>query len=78
MAIVDTHCHASPYWYAPVESLLDEMNRSRVDKAVLIQIGGMYDNSYLIECIRRFPGRFSVGEWLTLIGLTHQNSWKHG
>jgi hypothetical protein len=24
MAIVDTHCHASPYWYAPVESLLDE------------------------------------------------------
>jgi L-fuconolactonase len=60
MAIVDTHCHASPYWYAPVESLLDEMNRSRVDKAVLIQIGGMYDNSYLIECMRRFPGRFSA------------------
>jgi L-fuconolactonase len=49
MAIVDTHCHASPYWYAPVESLLDEMNRSRVDKAVLIQIGGIYDNSYHIR-----------------------------
>jgi L-fuconolactonase len=59
MAIVDTHCHASPYWYAPVESLLDEMNRSRVDKAVLIQIGGMYDNSYLIECMGRMHGPLS-------------------
>ena len=60
MVVVDTHCHASPYWYAPVESLLDEMNRARVDKAVLIQIGGIYDNSYFIECMRRFPGRFSI------------------
>ena len=60
MVVVDTHCHASPYWYAPVESLLGEMTRAGVDKAVLIQIGGIYDNSYFIECMRRFPGRFSV------------------
>ena len=60
MVTVDTHCHASPYWYAPVESLLDEMTRAGVDKATLIQIGGIYDNSYFIECMRRFPGRFSV------------------
>ena len=60
MVIVDTHCHASPYWYAPVESLLHEMSRAGVDKALLVQIGGIYDNSYLIECMRRFPGRFSV------------------
>jgi L-fuconolactonase len=60
MIIVDTHCHASPYWYAPVESLLDEMMRSGVEKAVLIQIGGVYDNSYEIECMRRFPGRFAA------------------
>ncbi len=60
MVVVDTHCHASPYWYAPVESLLDEMVRAGVDKATLVQIGGIYDNSYLIECMRRFPGRFSV------------------
>ena len=60
MVVVDTHCHASPYWYAPVESLLDEMSRAGVDKAILVQIGGMYDNSYLIESARRYPGRFSV------------------
>lgn len=60
MLIVDTHCHALPYWFEPVEILLDQMNRNDVDKAVLIQIRGMYDNSYLIESMRRFPGRFSV------------------
>jgi L-fuconolactonase len=60
MVIVDTHCHASPYWYAPVESLLDEMTRSGVEKAVLIQIAGIYDNTYEIECVRRFPGRFAA------------------
>ena len=60
VVVVDTHCHASPYWYAPVESLLDEMIRAGVDKATLVQIGGIYDNSYFIECMRRFPGRFSV------------------
>ena len=60
MVIVDTHCHASPYWFEPVEVLLDEMTRNDVDRAVLIQARGFYDNSYLIECKRRFPGRFSV------------------
>jgi L-fuconolactonase len=60
MVFVDTHCHASPYWYEPVETLLDQMNRYGVAKATLIQIGGEYDNAYLIECMRRFPGRFSV------------------
>ena len=60
MVIVDTHCHASPYWYEPVETLLDQMTRNGVDKAVLIQVNGIYDNSYAIECMQRFPGRFSV------------------
>ena len=60
MVAIDTHCHALPYWFEPVEILLDQMARNDVDKAVLIQINGMYDNSYLIECMRRFPGRFSV------------------
>ena len=60
MVVVDTHCHASPYWFEPVEILLDQMTRNGVDKAVLIQILGWYDNSYPIECMRRFPGRFSV------------------
>ncbi len=36
------------------------LNQAGVDKATLVQIGGIYDNSYLIESMRRFPGRFSV------------------
>ena len=59
MPIVDTHCHATPYWFEPVEILLDQMARNDVDHAVLIQINGVYDNSYLAECLQRFPGRFS-------------------
>ena len=60
MVVVDTHCHATPYWFEPIEILLDQMTRNDVDKAVLIQIMGVYDNSYIIECVRRFPGRFSA------------------
>ena len=68
MVVVDTHCHASPYWFEPVEVLLDEMSRNGVDKAVLTQFFGVYDNSYLVECMKRFPGRFSV------IGLVDVNA----
>ncbi len=68
MTVVDTHCHASPYWFEPVEVLLHEMSRNQVDKAVLTQFFGVYDNSYLVECMRRFPGRFSV------IGLVDVNN----
>ena len=39
---------------------MDQMYRHGVDKAVLVQINGWFDNSYPIECMRRFPGRFSV------------------
>jgi len=62
MVVVDTHCHVSPYWYEPVETLLYQMNSNGVDKAVLIQMAQVhiFDNSYLIECLRRFPGRFSA------------------
>ena len=59
MPIIDTHCHATPYWFEPVEILLDQMSRNDVDHAVLIQINGVFDNSYLVECKERFPGRFS-------------------
>lgn len=60
MVVVDTHCHASTYWFEPTEILLDEMTRNGVDKAVLTQFFGVYDNSYLVESMRRFSGRFSV------------------
>lgn len=58
--VVDTHVHAGLTKYEPIESLLDQMFRHRVDHAVLVQHGGEYDNSYLIECAQRFPGWFAI------------------
>ena len=60
MLTVDTHCHAGLSWFEPVELLLHQMNANGVEKAVLIQHGGSYDNTYLFECARRFPRRFAV------------------
>jgi L-fuconolactonase len=59
MPLIDTHCHVSPYWYEPVESLLYHMEQNQVDQAVLIQYMGQYNNAYQEECVRRYPGRFA-------------------
>ena len=58
MLTIDTHCHASPTWFEPVELLLFQMDHNDVDKAVLIQHRGQYNNRYLLECVQSFPGRF--------------------
>ncbi len=60
MVIVDTHCHASPYYFEPVEVLLFQMNAAGVEKATLVQHKDNANNWYLIECARRYPGRFKV------------------
>jgi len=57
--IVDSHCHASPSWYEPVESLGDQMERNSVEKAVLVQHRGAFDNSYLLDAAKKHPGRFA-------------------
>lgn len=58
--IVDSHCHVSTSWMLPLESLMFELDRAGVLHAVLVQLVGQYDNEYLFECARRFPGRFGV------------------
>jgi L-fuconolactonase len=60
MLIVDTHCHALPHWFEPVELLLQQMHANGVEKATLVQVRGQFDNRYLMECVQRFPGRFSA------------------
>jgi len=57
--IADAHCHVSPHWYEPVESLLFHMDRNGVERAVLIQHMGQFDNEYLFDCVRRFSLRFA-------------------
>jgi L-fuconolactonase len=59
MMIVDTHCHAALGWYEPVESLLHQMDRHGVERAVLIQIRGQANNDYQAECVKRFPDRLA-------------------
>ena len=59
MMIIDTHSHASPYWYEPVESLLFQMDRYGVAQALLVQYMGQFDNEYQFECERRYPDRFA-------------------
>src|SRR3954470_15522750 len=62
MPIIDSHTHVANSWYEPIETLLWEMDRNGVDKAVLIQMRGQTDHSYQAECIRRYPDRLaSVG-----------------
>lgn len=60
MLKIDSHCHAGLNWYEPIELLLYQMNKNDVDKAVLVQHRGCFDNLYLLECARKFPGRLSV------------------
>src|ERR1700752_966244 len=61
MLIVDTHCHALPHWFEPVEVLLHQMHANGGEKATLGQVRGQFDNRYIMECVQRFPGRFSAG-----------------
>jgi L-fuconolactonase len=58
--IVDSHVHASNDWFEPIETLLFQMDRNHVDKAVLIKFEGSFDNSYELECVRKYPGRFGA------------------
>jgi predicted TIM-barrel fold metal-dependent hydrolase len=57
--LVDSQCHVSNIWYEPVETLLDQMHRSGVAQAVLIQMLGQFDNTYQQACVRAYPERFA-------------------
>ena len=60
LRIVDSHVHVSTSWYEPVETLLHHMDQLGVAQAVLVQESAQTDNTYLFECARRYPARFSV------------------
>ena len=46
---------------APVELLNAAMEEAGVDKAVIVQpVYYLYDNRYVAECLRRFPGKFAA------------------
>src|SRR5262245_57285978 len=55
--IIDSHVHVAPNWYEPVESLLFHMDTVGVDKAILVQQQGQFDNRYLLECAWNYADR---------------------
>jgi L-fuconolactonase len=59
VSVVDGHCHVSPIWYEPVETLLRQMDANGVEQAVLVQLLGQYHNDYQLQCLRRYPDRFA-------------------
>jgi Predicted metal-dependent hydrolase of the TIM-barrel fold len=62
LPLIDAHCHVSPLWFEPVETLLFQMEGNGVEKAVLTQILGQFDNSYQRDCVTHYPDRFvSIG-----------------
>lgn len=59
MTIVDSHVHTGITKYVPVEVLVAQMDEAGIDKAVLVQYGGQFDNTYEQGACKRYPGKFA-------------------
>ena len=57
ISIVDSHCHASIRWFEPVETLLFQMDRCGVERAVLIGNLFEFDQSYQQACFHAHADR---------------------
>jgi L-fuconolactonase len=55
---IDAYCHCGMSKFLPVEDVVGTMRHARVDRAVLVQHLGEFDNSYLAEVVRHTPGTF--------------------
>ena len=45
----------------PVEWLIEDMAAHQVDRCVLVQSSAFgWDNTYMVECLERYPGRFKA------------------
>src|ERR1051325_6796525 len=57
--IIDGYCHCGLSKYLPVDDVLHVMDRAKVDRAVLCQHLGEYDNGYLARVVAQYPDRFT-------------------
>ncbi len=60
MFIFDSHIHASKDWFEPIETLIYQMKTNDVQKALLIPYAGNFDNSYMMDCMKKYPDSFKV------------------
>src|SRR5690606_5293878 len=58
--VIDAHAHVSDLWYEPAEALLFQMDRHGVERALLVQLLGQFDNRYILACAARWRDRFSA------------------
>lgn len=56
--IIDGYSHCGTSKFLPVEDVLAVMRHSGIDRAMLCQHFGEYDNRYLESVVRRYPDRF--------------------
>ncbi len=57
MLLIDNHVHAGDK-YGPVEKVVEQMDALGISHAVIVQHMGQYDNTYLVDCLERYPDRF--------------------
>lgn len=57
MLLIDNHVHAGDK-YGPVENVLDAMDALGVTHAAIVQHMGQYNNTYLVECLEKYPNKF--------------------
>jgi L-fuconolactonase len=72
--IIDCHVHAADNWYEPVETLLFHLDAAEVDKAVLVQQQGQFDNSYILECAWNYSDRLYA---VVLVDVSRANAVDH-
>jgi L-fuconolactonase len=58
--LVDSHTHVSEKWFEPVETLLYQMDRNGIDRAVLVQFSGEYDNGYILDSVKKHADRLAA------------------
>jgi L-fuconolactonase len=57
---IDAYCHCGVSKFLPVESVLEAMEGGDVDRAVLIQHLGEFDNTYLADVVENQPESFTA------------------
>jgi len=57
--IIDSHCHVSLRWFEPADTLLFQMDRNGVERAVLIGNLFEFDQSYQQEVFHAHPDRLA-------------------
>lgn len=58
--MIDAYCHCGISKYRPVEDVLGAIRKAGVERAVLCQHLGEYDNGYLAAIVDRYPGCFAA------------------